>query len=201
MKNRRSHIRAKRAFFILLMASLVITALIGIAVFIVGDFGDGFGTRAKLLVTTVAVAVLSLTGLASAALYDRGKWLPLSYSGIAASVIAFVLVMVGMWGEIDGSWFWKLAASVAIVAFSISQISVLLLGNYSSARKLIRYSLYGAIAAIFSVAVVLVSMIAWELGDTVFFRLLGVLAILDVLGSISVPILGKALVSRPLEVN
>ncbi len=106
------------------MASLVITALIGVAVFIVGDLGDGFGTQYRLLVTTVAVAALSLTGLASAALYDRGKWLPLSFTGIADSVLAFVLAIPGLLGSISVPMLRKATVSRLLVLSSRNQHNV-----------------------------------------------------------------------------
>lgn len=177
----------KRLFFTTILASLVVSALIGIVIFLVGDFGE---TELKLLITTLAVAGFSLTSLAGAALYDRRHLLLLSYAVMAASLLGFVLGIFEIWGDHEEIWLLKLSTSVAIVAFSLAHISILMLGRFR--EKLVKYCLYATIGAIVSLATVLISMINFELDETGFFRLLGVLAILDVLGSISVPIVKKA---------
>ena len=78
---------------------------------------------------------------------------------------------------------------MAIGAFSIAHISILVMGDLS--KSLVKYAQYGAVVVIVSLTTVLISVIGWELDETAFFRLIGILAILDVLGSVSVPILRK----------
>ena len=88
----------KRLFLILLLASLAISAVIGIVIFILGDFGEDDGlnhTQFKLLFTTFAVAGFSVTGLVSSLLYDLNRALFLSYTGIAVSMLGFLVFMTG----------------------------------------------------------------------------------------------------------
>jgi NADH:ubiquinone oxidoreductase subunit 3 (subunit A) len=62
---------------------------------------------------------------------------------------------------------------------------------------LVRYSLYGTVFIVFSLAVTLICGMALELSETPFFRFLGVLAILDALGTIATPLL-RRLIERPV---
>ena len=57
-------VNSKRAFLYLLVASVALSAIIGIAVLIFGNFGD---FEIKVLLTTLTVTVTSILGLACGA--------------------------------------------------------------------------------------------------------------------------------------
>lgn len=189
----------RRLFLILILASLAISGLVGIVIFILGNFEDDDfgGIQFKLLFTTFTLAGFSVAGFTSSLLYDRERSLLLCYAGIAVSLAGFVVFMVGIWGEIWNENYWKSVGSIGIVVFSIAHASILALGDYS--RRVLRFTYYGAVAAIISLATVLISVIVWELDQDGFYRLLGVLAILDVLGTISIPILRKITYDTPAK--
>ena len=60
----------KKIFLITMVISLSISALIGIFVFLLGDFGE---TDFKLLMTTLTIGGYSLTGLCCSVLYEKRK--------------------------------------------------------------------------------------------------------------------------------
>ena len=173
----------KRTFLVASLASLIVSAGIGVAIFLLGDLGE---TQSKLLLTTLAVAGFSLTGWASVA-RDSSWWLwPLQPLGAAASVVGLVVVTLSIW-ELIGTddQVWKLMATLSLVAFSLGHLS--LLSAFRPANLLIRACWLAAMAAVLAVAFVLLNGIWGPIHPDhreAFFRILGIVVILDVLGSL-----------------
>ena len=173
----------KRTFLVASLASLIVSAGIGVAIFLLGDLGE---TQSKLLLTTLAVAGFSLTGWASVA-RDSSWWLwPLQPLGAAASVVGLVVVTFSIW-ELIGTddQVWKLMATLSLVAFSLGHLS--LLSAFRPANLLIRACWLAAMAAVLAVAFVLLNGIWGPIhpdNREAFFRILGIVVILDVLGSL-----------------
>ena len=173
----------KKIFLVATLASLVVSAGIGIVIFLVGVVGE---TQSKLLLTALAVAGFSLTGWASVA-RDTSWWLwPLQPLGAAASVVGLVVVTLSIW-ELIGKedQVWQLIATLSLVAFSLGHLS--LLSAYRPANLLIRASWLAAMAAVLAVAFVLLNGIWGPIhpdNRDAFFRILGIVVILDVLGSL-----------------
>lgn len=68
-----------------------------------------------LVSVCVAVALVSLAGLP--ALPDRVRW---TFAvAVLLTAVLWGMVVIGMWGEVDSSWFWRLfgAVAVALAAF------------------------------------------------------------------------------------
>lgn len=173
----------KRTFLVASLASLIVSAGIGVAIFLLGDLGE---TQSKLLLTTLSVAGFSLTGWASVA-RDSSWWLwPLQPLGAAASVVGLVVVTLSIW-ELIGTddQVWKLMATLSLVAFSLGHLS--LLSAFRPANLLIRACWLAAMAAVLAVAFVLLNGIWGPIhpdNREAFFRILGIVVILDVLGSL-----------------
>jgi len=77
----------KRYFLIALVGSLVVSAIIGIYIFLAGDFGE---IENKILLTTVALAVFSLLRLCSALIYGKGGSSILSSLGMGSAILGFL---------------------------------------------------------------------------------------------------------------
>ena len=174
-------------FLVSLIASLSISALIAIFVFLLGDFGD---TEIKLLISTLTIGGYSLTGLCGSVLYERRIFTPLALAGIIVSVIGFLVTVGATWEIIDFNDVWKPVAILAILGFSIAHGSLLLLAR--SDQNLVNRLLAATMAFIVIVALMLIYLVLAEADvDELYFRLLGVFAVLDVLGTIVTPILRK----------
>lgn len=178
----------KRAFLVSLIASLSISALIAIFVFLIGDFGE---TEIKLLLTTLTIGGYSLTGLCSSVLYDRRKYISLAFSGIIVSVLGFLITVGTIWDIVEFDDIWKSVIIFIILAFSIAHSSLLLLAR--SDKNLANSSLTATIVFIIIVALMLIYLVLVEFDnvDEFYYRLLGVFAVLDILGTIVTPILKK----------
>lgn len=180
----------KKVFLIVMIISLSISALIGIIIFLFGSFGE---TEEKILFTTFAVAAFSLTALCSAALYDKHRYIIYPTIGVTISVISFLFISSLIWKILDPGdiSMRKLALISIVISFSIAQSSLLL---FIKSRKIIvNISLILTLIFISIVALMLIISILLELDmdHELYYRILGVFAILDVLGTIITPIILK----------
>jgi len=180
----------KKTFLITMIISLSISALIGIFVFLLGDFGE---IEFRLLMTTLTIGGYSLTGLCCSGLYEKRKFAPLALSGMAISIIGFLFSVLVIWEAIDinNNFVWKTSIIFAILAASIAHSCLLLF--IKSDKSLVNGSLSATIMFISIVGLMLIMLVLNNFDDVgeSYFRLLGVFAILDVLGTIVTPILNK----------
>ena len=186
----------KRTFLVATLASLIVSACLGIAIFLLVDLGE---TQKKLLLTTLAVAGFSMTGWASVA-RDSSWWLwPLQPLGAAASVVGLVVVTLSVWELIGADdQVWQLIATLSLVAFSLAHLS--LLSAFRPANLLIRVCWLAAMAAVLAVVFVLLNGIWGPIhpdNREAYFRILGIVVILDVLGSLVLFPLSKLTGAKP----
>ena len=178
----------KALFLGILLLALVVSGIIGISIFLMGDFDS---TQLKLLGTTACVGVFSLLGLASVT-GGSIRWLrTLSYLGIASSATALALIQLLIWDlwDTDGisdEVYFKVLAFLVVVAVSIAHVS--LISAIQRTSGLLRWCQRGTLIIIVAVAVQLIIGIlySWDFDEEMYLRLLGVLVILDVLGTIFV---------------
>lgn len=177
----------KKFFLRTLIAALCVSALIGIVVFLIGDFGE---TELRLLLTTLATGGFSLTGLCCATIQDREDLRSYSLLGVAASALGFLVTLCVIWEIIDAEKIWKLMAVLIIVAVALAHVSLLLL--IKPKKQIVKNILLATICCVAILAVMLIvsTLIDFDLPEF-YFRLLGVVAILDVLGTIATPVVNR----------
>jgi len=187
-----------RAMLRVSVACLTVAALIAIAALLGGDYGD---TEARISLTVLAIAVYNVTGMAGVALArDRAAgWV----GGLcaAASAIAFVLALAAIWWEVfddgdeDGAIrAWGIAT---VLAVSLAQASLLLSRRRPYDGDTVRAIRAGTLIAIAAVAILVIVAIAGGDVSDGYWRLLGAVAVLDVLGTILVPIVRRLHATSP----
>ena len=174
----------KKLFLATILASLIISAGIGIVVLLIGEFGD---TQQNLLLTTLAVGGFSLTGLA--AISAPGTWwlLPLRPLGVGISLAGLGLSVARIWNLADGSdSLDKSLISSIVLAVTLAHLS--LLGMFSPRNPLVKRWRLGAMLAAATLSA-LILLVVWEYLEAadrgLYIRVAGVVAILDVLGTIA----------------
>jgi hypothetical protein len=192
---------ARRATIVAVVVSLVLAAVLGIAALLGGEFGE---LQGRILLTTVTVAAFGTTSLCHLAVVTRSVR-AVGFTGIAASLVAALCALVLIWrdwsGEVAEGWSKALALS-AIAAVSLAQANLLLL-LAGRRHPVIRVSLGVTLLAITAAAVMVALPILTD-GDIPgddgdgYWRALGVVGILDALGTIALPVLGLVL-RRPDE--
>ena len=175
----------KKYFLISLIIALVGCALVGIYIFLFGDWDE---TEEKVFWTTTLVAFYSLLGFCCSFQQNRKNFKWLSIVGILFSLIALFLSIYAIWGIDMGKFFWKVTGISTITAFSIAHVSLILLIKPKS--KAAKYTLITTIVFIIIVTGLLINAVIcdFDLADRCL-RILGVFVILDVLGTITTPIM------------
>lgn len=186
----------RRITVIVIIVSLSVTAIIGIVTLLTASFGE---LQGKILLTTLLMAAFSITALCHLAVVGRALRV-VGYVGIAVSALAFLagaLLIWRNWDEVEGAWDTLLKAFFVLTVLSASFAHanlLLLLGDRRS--PVIRLGLFATVGLIALVALLLILPIVTE-GDIpgpdgeLYWRIFGVVAILDVLGTIVLPIIGR----------
>lgn len=194
---------ARRVAVITIVVSLAVTALVGIVVLLSGSTDDVLG---RILGTTLVLAAFSVTSLCHLAVVGKAPQI-VGFVGILASGGAFVAAEVLVWAgdtlpphSLD-DWFRTLGV-LTVLALSLSHANLLLLLE-ARKRQIVRAGLRATLVLIAFVAIGI-----WiplldngtfpdDTSGQWYWRLFGVLAILDALGTIVLPVTGAILRDTP----
>ena len=176
-----SNINFRKFFLYLLIASVGISALIGIGVMIFGSFGE-FET--KVLLTTGTITVTSILGLACGAYLETRRGRLLAIAGIACALVSAVMWMLIIWAWRDqNDTFVKVLMSVTLFAASCSHLSLLSLATLDKRFMWSRYAVHLAVWSLTALAMFLIWSTLWHDNELVG-RVMGVLSI--VIGALTV---------------
>ena len=178
----------KKIFLQTLIGSLCVSALIAIFIFLLGSFGE---IEVRILLTTLTIGCYSLTGLCCAALGEKRPSSVLAPTGMLVSVIGFLVNTVTIWEIADIDDTWQTVVILHILAVALAHAALML--HIQPRANHVRSSLAGTLVMIGIVAGMLIALVLAEgdINSEFYFRLIGVFAILDVLGTIVTPILHK----------
>lgn len=184
-----------------LIASLVVSGLLGIAALLVQEFGE---LQFKVLLSSLTVSAASILALASGAALRLGRR-RLAEAGIVTTVLSAVLILVLLWFEVNEIWFVRAVASVGTVAVALSHASLLALARLSPRYEWIRTLAYVSVVLLTGV---LISLYWIEQNEPWYFRLMGILSICVTVLTVLVPIFHRLSVAelrstrdRPDKVN
>jgi hypothetical protein len=180
-------VNLKKIFLITMIISLTISALIGIFTFIFGNFGS---IEIRILVTTLSIGGFSLTALSSSTLQSKGNLAILSWAGIGTSIVGFLWSLLLIWEIGDFEHTWKFMLILIVLAFSIAHSSLLLLINPRKTGVAIVLATTLLFISIVALLLIVLIIGSFDIGE-LYFRILGVFAILDVLGTVVIPISQK----------
>src|SRR3989344_9545078 len=168
----------KKIFLVTFLTSLGISAAVGISILLVGKFGL---IQENILLTTLAFNFYNLVGLATSAIYKKGKkYFLFATACLIVYLIAFVYTTISIWGnnDFDLAIIERLFV-FKITAFSLAQISLLLLLRLD--RFFVKITFLGAVVSVIIVTFMLARFILndFEFKQDFSYRILGVFAILD----------------------
>ena len=183
-----NNIKPTRIELITLVSCLIASAVIGIMIVLIGDFGE---TQIKILGTVAALAAFSLISLPSLFSLEKQRYQNIARPGLLMALVFFFLILSIIWGsgnfgnEIIG----KSTFTAGVVAFGLNHILLLFIAKPGA--KILRLSQKLTSVIICLVACILIGVIWVEDMPDPLFKVLITLVILDVLGTISLPILSK----------
>ena len=182
----------KRFMLVVLAAAFCIAALGGIYAFVFGNFSD---IQIRIMITSLSLTVFSLTGLSCAVWIEKKRLLPLAYSGITVSGLTWLIIFRLTWEMHENSGHWvetltKLGGMGVVLSLALAYSSLLLTMRKSAGvvANIINFTL-GCLSV---VAIMLLGLIwfEWQV-QSQFWRVLGVFAILTVLGTVLAPLVRK----------
>ena len=175
------------------VAFFAFAALAGIYSILSMQFG---GFQAKVMLTAVSLGVYSLTGLCSSILLDRPSLKPFAIIGIAFSLFGAFFAILTNWEMVQG---WetvvKVRFSLLVLAFAHAHASLLLMIKTDSVLvKNLRIAVLVIIAALASVLLTMTQGLDFV---EAIWPVLAVAIILDVFGTLSIPVLHFATRKTP----
>lgn len=197
---------ARRAAIVFVIVSLSLAALVGIVTLLTGEFGE---LQGKVMLTTLLTAGFAITALCHLAVVGRSLRL-VGLVGVGVSAGALVAGAVLIWRPWD-TWSdgWDVALKVfsvlAIAAASLAQANLLLL-LATRRSAIVRGGMFATIGLVALLAVLIClpivtdGEIPGDNGDA-YWRFVGVVAILDVLGTIVIPVLGRVYRDGPRAIT
>lgn len=183
-------INFKKIFLIAVISSLSISALIWIIIFLIWEFRE---MEVKILFTALSLWFYSLLWFCCSLPYEKNRFKFFGILWIIICIISCIYSILFIWDYYtDYNNTWKIILSAIWISFSLGHISLLTLIN--SEKGLINTILKITIFFVLIVLFLLLILIWWDIDDSdVFIRLIWVSVILDVLGTIILPILNKVL--------
>ena len=109
-----------------------LTALIAIVSVLAGEFGK---LQGKILATTVTISAASICSMSCAAFIEGKKLARFGLCGIVLSVCAAVLVMVGVWPEIESERYWRTTFTFGVAAIAFAHAFLLCLPELDDRQK------------------------------------------------------------------
>ena len=180
--------RPKFIFLYALIASVALSALIGIAVLVFGNFGD---FEIKVLLTTLTVTVTSILGLACGAYLETGRGRIIPTAGIIVASVSCVLWIYLVWNPTGNeAFFAKLLLSLTLFSATCAHISLLSLAKLQRRFLWSRYAFLLADGTLTAYLLFLIWNDKW-IGHESTSKIIGVLSIVVAALTLVIPIFHK----------
>ncbi|HEX6280155.1 MAG TPA: hypothetical protein VFZ49_09110 [Pyrinomonadaceae bacterium] len=178
----------RKGFLILLIASVAVSAVIGIGVLLLGNFGE---IEVRVLMTTMVITVVSVLGLACGAYIEVRGGRELPYAGILFSVAAGLMSFFLIWNILDDNeTFIKIFLTATLLAAACSHLSLLALARLDRRFSWTRIS--AGICVTLLCAILLYILWFEPVGESdLIYRILGVLGIILAAITVVTPVLHK----------
>jgi len=168
------------------LGAIAVTAALGLYAVLVPDFGE---LQAKVLGTSAAISGASILVLACTPAWEKGLVRPLPVVASGLTVVALLLVVVGMWGDVSGDAYWKTMGSALILAVWAVLVCLLALARLAPRY---RWTFLAASGITLALALVSLGAIWFEVDSDAVGRIVGVLAVLSAAFVVTVPVLSRA---------
>lgn len=189
----------RTAMVAVIIGSFSIAALGGIAVLLTG--GSLSETEGRVLWTTFVVGVASVAILCNLSTAGT-RFVPVGVLGGLASVAALVSALVLVWAPYDaGDSWWKPCSISSILAATLAQACLLLVLTRDSASRVRTLLVPTLLAAAWVAGQCCVLIIDEDLGSDLSWRVLGIMAIVDVLGTVVVAALSRSSLAQPASAS
>ena len=164
---------------------LGLTALIAIVSVLSGEWGKLHG---KILATCFIVSGASICSMSCAAFIEKKRHVELGLAGIILSIVSALLLISGIWPEIDGEVYWKTTATLTVAAVSLAYTFLLLVPELDDSQKWVQWLFCVCVGVL---ALQIITAVWAEIHEEGYYRALAVVAILVGLQTLAIPIMLK----------
>lgn len=154
-----------------LIISVAISAALGILAITTGNFGE---FEIRIILTTLTVSAASICALAGGALWESRNTPGLPSICVLFAILAALQVITGIWLEPSDTLFWKLTATVSVLAVATAQACLVSLAKLAPRFSWTRVATLGAI---FILAILIIIVIWFEPRGDGIFKAIGAIAI------------------------
>lgn len=186
--------KLRKAFLYTLIGSVAISALIGIGVILLGNWGS---IEVRILMTTLTITATSILGLACGAYYETGRAKVLPLVGIGLALVGAIMTFLIIWDVADDNeTYLRVTGTVTLFALSCAHLSLLSLARLD---KRFAWSRIAAFVVVWVLSALLTYLIWFEpeTNSDLFARTLGVLAILVASVTVVTPVFHKLSSTEP----
>ena len=184
----------KKIFLYVLIASVALSAVIGIGVILFGSFGE---LETRILLTTFTITCTSILGLACGAYFEAKRARNLPFAGIFFSIVSAGLCIYMIWfGDRGIEAVWKLAATTAMLATACGHLSLISLATLDKKFMWSRLMIYVSAAVLVSILLVILWLEPDSSSDLVS-RLIGILAIVIAALTVITPVFHRLSTAAP----
>lgn len=155
-----------------LISSVGASAVLGIVIVLAGSFSK---LQIRVILTTLTISAASICALACGALWESRQKLLLPLPGIVLASLAAILVIIGIWAEVQGEGFWKFTVSLGLLA--VATAHACLLAQAKLAPQFV-WTRVCAFAAVYALAVLFIYVIYYTPKGDTFVRIIGATSII-----------------------
>ncbi len=195
--------QTQRTLLISFLASIATCGALGVYCLLSGSVGRLEG---KILGSTALIGAASILGLVGVWSWEQRRRHPLGMLGVFAGAFALLLTLALIWsrdlgmGRLDNSEeVWKLAAVAWVMAVALPHVALL---SFARLNRSYRWARRWTIFAVVALASTISFLILVEPGypdEELYVRVIGILAIADVCGTLAMPILHRVSAIRTRE--
>jgi hypothetical protein len=168
----------RRLLLVATVSALSLTALFAIFALLTGSFDE---TQVRILATTGGCGLASLLAMPGTRLLEQLEHVDLGRLVVFLAALTFVVELWAVWIDTDNDVSWRALAVAVSVTVALAQIAGSLARRRPSDPEAV--PLLGLAAGVCAIVLsLLISLAALaKVGDSGYYRLLGVVAVLDVL--------------------
>ena len=176
----------KRIALWFLIASVVLSAIVGILTILGGTFGD---FQIKVLLTTLTISGASICAMSCGALWERKRAQIVALMGIVLAVATAGFLIIGIWVQPTGVDYWKFSISVMSLAIATAHVSLISLAKLAPRFA---WNRVAAFVASYLLAILIIYFIWFDpdskANEDTLMRIIGVVSIVLAALTILTPI-------------
>jgi hypothetical protein len=168
----------RRLFLVATVSALSLTALVAIFALVAGNFDE---TQVRILATTGGFGLASLLATPGTRLLEQGRYVDLGRLVVFLTALTFVLELWAVWIATDSEVSWKAFAVALSATVAVAQIASSIARRRASDPESIPLLGLGAGVCVLVLAMLASIAALAEVDDSGYYRLVGVVGVLDVL--------------------